>query len=89
MREMLGIMECGESGWECGEYNWNREKQKESVQNPTLFFAKIKKKDLLRNKAKINYYSKLLHNYKADYKWTWEVMKGITGKQKTKLNLLF
>ena len=26
--------------------------------------------ETLRNKAEINYYSKLLHNYKADYKWT-------------------
>ena len=42
----------------------------------------------LRKKAKIAYYSKLLHKYKTDSKWTWQVMKEITGKQKTKSNLL-
>ena len=42
----------------------------------------------LRKKAKIFYYSKLLHKYKTDSKRTWHVMKEITGKQKTKSNLL-
>ena len=42
----------------------------------------------LRKKAKITYYSKLLHKYKTDSKRTWQVMKEITGKQKTKSNLL-
>ena len=42
----------------------------------------------LRKKAKIAYYSKLLHKYKTDSKRTWHVMKEITGKQKTKSNLL-
>ena len=42
----------------------------------------------LRKKAKIAYYSKLLHKYKTDSKRTWQVMKEITGKQKTKSNLL-
>ena len=38
----------------------------------------------LRKKAKITYYLKLLHKYKTDFKWTWQVMKEITEKQKTK-----
>ena len=38
-------------------------------------------------KAKMTYYSKLLHNYKTDSKRTWQVLKKITGKQKTKSNL--
>ena len=38
----------------------------------------------LRKKAKITYYSKLLHKYKTDSKRTWQVMKEITGKQKNK-----
>ena len=42
----------------------------------------------LRKKAKTTYYSKLLHKYKTGSKWTWQVMKEITGKQKTKSNLL-
>ena len=42
----------------------------------------------LRKKAKITYYSKLLHKYKTDSKRTWQVMKEITGKQKAKPNLL-
>ena len=42
----------------------------------------------LRKEAKIAYHSKLLHKYKTDCKWTWQVMKEITGKQKTKSNLL-
>ena len=42
----------------------------------------------LRKKAKITYYSKLLHKYKTDSKRTWQVMKEITGQQKTKSNLL-
>ena len=45
-------------------------------------FEKISKK------AKLAYYSKLLHKYKTDYMRTWQVMKEITGKQKTKTNLL-
>ena len=39
----------------------------------------------LRKKAKIGYYSKLLHNYKKDFKRTWQVMIEISGKQKTKI----
>ena len=35
----------------------------------------------LTKKAKITYHSKLLHKYKTDSKWTWQVMKEITGKQ--------
>ena len=42
----------------------------------------------LRKKAKIAYYSKLLHKYKTDSKRTWQVMKEVTGKQKRKSNLL-
>ena len=42
----------------------------------------------LRKKAKIAYYLKLLHKYKTDSKRTWQVMKEITGKQKTKSKLL-
>ena len=42
----------------------------------------------LRKKAKITYYSKLLHQYKTDSKRTWQVMKEISGKQETKPNLL-
>ena len=42
----------------------------------------------LRKKAKLAYYSKLLHRYKTDSKPTWQVMKEITGTQKTKSNLL-
>ena len=42
----------------------------------------------LRKKAKIAYYSKLLRKYKTDSKRTWQVMEKITGKQKTKSNLL-
>ena len=49
----------------------------------------------LRKKAKITYYSKLLHKYKTDSKRTWQVMKKITGKKKQnqifspkKLNLM-
>ena len=42
----------------------------------------------LRKKAKIVYYSKLLVKHKSDSKRTWQVMKEITGKQKTKSNLL-
>ena len=42
----------------------------------------------LRKKAKIIYYSKLLHKYKTDSKRTWQVMKDLTGKRKTKSNLL-
>ena len=30
----------------------------------------------------------MLHKFKTDSKWTWQVMKEITGKQKTKFNLL-
>ena len=39
-------------------------------------------------KAKITYYSKLLPKYKTDSKRTLQVIKEITGKQKTKSNLL-
>ena len=42
----------------------------------------------LRKKAKITYYSKLLHKYEADSKRIWQVMKEITGKQKIKSNIL-
>ena len=42
----------------------------------------------LRRKAKIVYYSKLLHKYKRDSKRRWQVIKEITGKQKPKPNLL-
>ena len=42
----------------------------------------------LRKKAKTTYYSKLIYKYKTDSKRTWQVMKKMTGKQKTKLNLL-
>ena len=42
----------------------------------------------LRKKAKVTYFSKLLHKYKTDSKRTWQVMKEITGKQKTKSNFL-
>ena len=42
----------------------------------------------LRKKTEISCYSKLLHKYKTDSNRTWQVMKEITGKQKTELNLL-
>ena len=42
----------------------------------------------LRKKAKIAYYSKFLRKYKTDFNRTWQVMKEITDKQKTKSNLL-
>ena len=42
----------------------------------------------LRKKAKIVYYSKLLHKHKTDSKQTWQSMKEITSKQKTKSDLL-
>ena len=42
----------------------------------------------LRKKAKITYYSKLLHKYEIDSKRTWQIMEEVTGKQKTKPNLL-
>ena len=42
----------------------------------------------LREKAKITYYSKLLHKYEEDSKRIWHVMKEITGKQKIKSNIL-
>ena len=41
----------------------------------------------LRKKVKITHYSKLLHRYKTDAERNWQVMTGITGKQK-KSNLL-
>ena len=41
-----------------------------------------------KKKAKITYYSKLLHKYKTDSNRTWQVMKEIIGKQKTKSNLI-
>ena len=41
----------------------------------------------LRKKAKTAYYSKLLHKYKTDFKRKWQVMKEITGRQKTKSKL--
>ena len=49
---------------------------------PTKVYLKARKK------SKITFYSKLLHKYKTDYKRTWKVTKEITGKQKTKSNLL-
>ena len=42
----------------------------------------------LRKKAKKAYYSKLLHKYKTDSKRTWQVVQEVTGKQKTKSNVL-
>ena len=42
----------------------------------------------LRKKAKIAYYSKFLRKYKTDFNRTWQVMKEITDKKKTKSNLL-
>ena len=42
----------------------------------------------LRKKGKIAYYSKLLHKYRTDSERMWQVMKEITGKQKTQSNLL-
>ena len=35
----------------------------------------------LIKKAKITYYSKFLHKYKTDSKWTWQIIKEITGRQ--------
>ena len=34
-----------------------------------------------------NYYSKFLREYKTNSQRTWQVMKEVTGKQKTNLNL--
>ena len=34
----------------------------------------------LRKNAKLSYYSKVLHKFKINSKWNWQVMKGITGK---------
>ena len=42
----------------------------------------------LRKKTKRRYYSKLLHKYETDSKRTWQVVKEIPGKQKTKSHLL-
>ena len=42
------------------------------------FYQGIFKK--LRQNAKTTYYSKLLHAYKTDSKWAWEVLKEITRK---------
>ena len=42
----------------------------------------------LRKKPKTSCYSKLLSKYKTDPKRMWQVMKEITGKQKSKSNLL-
>ena len=50
---------------------------------PPKIYSKTRNK-----KAKITYYSKLLHKYNAYPKHIWQVMKEITGKQKTKSNLL-
>ena len=50
--------------------------------------TKTIKVEKLRKKAKKAQYSKLLHKHKTDSKRTWQVMKEITGKQKTKSNLL-
>ena len=43
-----------------------------------------------KKKAKITYYSKFLHKYKTDSKQTWQVVKEVNGKWKTKhkINLL-
>ena len=38
----------------------------------------------LRKKAKLTYYFKLLRKSKTVSKWTWQVIKTITGKQKQK-----
>ena len=45
-------------------------------------------KSLKKKKKKKNYYASLLNKYKYDTKRTWEVMKEITGKQKTKSSSL-
>ena len=42
----------------------------------------------LRKRAYITHYLKLLYKYKTDSKRTWQVMKELTGKQKTIPNLL-
>ena len=42
----------------------------------------------LKIKSKKNYYASLLNKYKYDTKQTWQVMKEITGKQKTKSSSL-
>ena len=34
----------------------------------------------LRKNAKLSYHSKVLHKFKINSKWNWQVMKGITGK---------
>ena len=51
----------------------------------TPWFSKGK---LLKIKSKKNYYASLLNKYKYDTKRTWQVMKEITGQQKTKSSSL-
>ena len=43
---------------------------------------------LLKIKPKKNYYASLLNKYKYDTKRTWQVMKEITGQEKTKSSSL-
>ena len=79
----------------------DQQRSKETLdQKQILYFKRIQTKTLedeFKNKTykslfkelrKINHYSKLLHQYGADSKRTWQVMKNITGKQKTKSSLI-
>ena len=79
----------------------DQQRSKETLdQKQILYFKRIQTKTLedeFKNKTykslfeelrKINHYSKLLHQYGADSKRTWQIMKNITGQQKTKSSLI-
>ena len=78
----------------------DQQRSKETLDQKQIYFKRIQTKTLedeFKNKTykslfeelrKINHYSKLLHKYGADSRRTWQVMKNITGKQKTKSSLI-
>ena len=78
----------------------DQQRSKETLDQKQIYFKRIQTKTLedeFKNKTykslfeelrKINHYSKLLHKYGADSKRTWQVMKNITGRQKTKSSLI-
>ena len=79
----------------------DQQRSKETLnQKQILYFKRIQTKtledefkyktykSLFEELRKINHYSKLLHKYGADSKWTWQVMKNITGRQKTKSSFI-
>ena len=54
---------------------------KKNIKTTKIFLESLKK-------SKENYYASLLNKYKYDTERTWQVMKEITGKQKTKSSSL-